>query len=40
VTVHLLEEILASEEEHIDWLRMQLDLIRDLGEPLYLQTKI
>lgn len=40
VTVHLLEDILASEEEHMDWLRKQLDLIRDLGEALYLQSKI
>ena len=40
VTVHLLEDILASEEEHMDWLRKQLDLIRDLGEPLYLQSKL
>jgi bacterioferritin len=40
ITTQLLEEILASEEGHIDWLRQQLDLIRDLGEPLYLQTKI
>lgn len=40
VTVHLLEDILASEEGHMDWLRKQLDLIRDLGEPLYLQSKL
>jgi len=36
----LLENILASEEEHIDWLETQLGLIARLGEPAYLQTKI
>ena len=32
----LLERILAGEEEHADWLETQLELIRQLGEPLYL----
>ena len=36
----LFEAILASEEEHIDWLETQLSLIERLGEGPYLQTKI
>ncbi len=40
VTVNLLEDILTSEEEHSDWLRTQLDLIKNLGEELYLQSQI
>lgn len=35
-TANLFEEILADEEEHIDYLETQLGLIRQLGEPLYL----
>jgi len=35
-SANLFEEILANEEEHIDYLETQLDLIRQLGEPLYL----
>jgi bacterioferritin len=36
----LLESILASEEEHADWLETQLELINQLGEPLYLNTQV
>lgn len=36
----LLADILASEEEHIDWLETQLALIERIGEQNYLQTKL
>ena len=36
----LLEDILESEEEHIDWLETQLSLVDRLGEVPYLQTKL
>ncbi|MGE4071980.1 MAG: bacterioferritin [Lysobacterales bacterium] len=39
-TRELLESILVSEEEHVDWLETQLALIESLGEALYLQDKI
>jgi bacterioferritin len=35
-SANLFEEILGDEEEHIDYIETQLDLIRQLGEPLYL----
>jgi bacterioferritin len=40
VSRELFEDILESEEEHIDWLETQLGLIARLGEGPYLQTKI
>ena len=40
VSRELFESILASEEEHIDWLETQLGLVARLGEVNYLQTKI
>ncbi|GAP67278.1 bacterioferritin [Mizugakiibacter sediminis] len=40
VSRELFEAILASEEEHIDWLETQLGLIERLGETTYLQTKL
>ena len=36
----LLADILASEEEHIDWLETQLSVIDRIGEPNYLLTKL
>ncbi|QJY48665.1 bacterioferritin [Pseudonocardia broussonetiae] len=35
-TATLLEEILADEEHHIDYIETNLELIEKLGEPLYL----
>ena len=40
VTRQLLEEILASEEEHIDYLETQLSLIKGLGEQQYLALQV
>jgi len=40
VSRELFEDILESEEDHIDWLETQLGLIARLGETAYLQTKI
>ena len=40
VSRELLEGVLESEEEHVDWLETQLDLIERLGVANYLQTKI
>jgi bacterioferritin len=39
-TRDLLEEILEGEEEHADWLEVQLELIRQLGEVHYLSQQI
>ena len=39
-TRHLFEEILRSEEEHIDWLEEQIGLMDQLGETAYLAEQI
>ena len=36
----LLEEILADEEEHVDWLEAQLGMIREIGADNYLAQQI
>jgi len=40
VTRELFEEILNSEEEHIDWLETQLQLIEKVGLKNYQQSKM
>ncbi len=39
-TRDLLEGILVSEEEHIDWLETQLETIRQIGAELYLSQHV
>jgi bacterioferritin len=39
-TRDLLEDILESEEDHVDWLESQLELIRQVGEQNYLAQQI
>lgn len=39
-TRHLLEEILTSEEEHLDWLETQQRLVSQLGEVAYLAEQM
>jgi len=36
----ILEDILISEDEHIDWLEAQIDLIEQVGEQAYLAQQI
>ncbi|HWP66395.1 MAG TPA: bacterioferritin [Candidatus Limnocylindria bacterium] len=37
---HLLEDILRSEESHLDWIETQLGLIKSLGEQQYLAEQL
>jgi bacterioferritin len=39
-TRHLLEKMLTSEEDHVDWLETQLGLVGSLGEQLYLSEQL
>ena len=38
VSRELLEDILESEEEHVDWIETQLTLLDKIGEPNFLQS--
>ena len=40
ISRELFEEILESEEEHIDWLETQLELIQKIGIQNYMQSQI
>jgi bacterioferritin len=40
VSRELFEDILESEEEHIDWLETQLGLVKDVGLQNYLQSQM
>ena len=39
-TREMLEEMLVSEEGHLDWLEQQLSLVQQLGEQLYLSRQV
>ncbi|MCX7898922.1 MAG: bacterioferritin [Methylocystis sp.] len=40
VSMNLFEEVIKSEEGHIDFLETQLELIKQLGAPLYAQKHV
>ena len=40
VSRELFEEILTSEEEHVDWLETQLELIEKVGLANYIQSQM
>ncbi len=40
VSRDLFTEILASEEEHVDWLETQLDLLNKIGEQNFIQSQM
>lgn len=39
-TRELLEDMLTTEEEHVDWIETQLDLVDKLGQQLYLAEQL
>ena len=39
-TRELLEKILISEEEHVDWIESQLNIIKNIGEAHYLSQQL
>jgi bacterioferritin len=39
ITRELLEDILESEEDHIDWIETQLELIQKMGIQNYIQLQ-
>jgi bacterioferritin len=39
-TRDLIEDMLRSEEEHLDWLESQLELVRQIGDKMYLSQQI
>ncbi|MGR8951628.1 MAG: ferritin-like domain-containing protein, partial [Gammaproteobacteria bacterium] len=40
VSREIFEDILESEEEHLDWLETQLELIEKIGVQNYLQSQL